>query len=70
MLYNLILADRILPFLQTALFKMMMVPSVLQILSVIVVISSDSLIFLKVNASFVASTESMSSFIESHQGKY
>ena len=48
---------------------MMMVPSVVQILSVIVVISSDSLIFLKVNASFAASTESMSSFIESHRGK-
>lgn len=45
---------------------MMMMPSVVHILSALLVLLSDSFIHLKVNVPFV---ESMSSFFESHQGK-
>lgn len=45
-----------------------MMPGVVHILSIMLILLADSLVY-KVTVSFVASTETVSSFVESHQGR-
>ena len=60
--------DTVVSSMQQVTRRANMMQDVVHILSVILLLLADSLVY-KVTVSFVASTETVSSFVESHQGR-